>query len=53
MRLWLPDRFKGEQLWITPWDLPGIQQPAGTFSAIQIYDVDDLDFGPLESATGG
>jgi hypothetical protein len=53
MRLWLPDRFKGEQLWITPWDVPGIQQPAGTLSAIQSDDVDDVDLGPLESATGG
>jgi hypothetical protein len=35
LRLWLPDRFKAEQLWITPWDLPGIEQPVGTMSAIQ------------------
>ena len=34
LRIWMPDRFKGEKLWITPWNLPGIQQPTGTLSAI-------------------
>ena len=38
LRFWLPDRFKGEQLWITPWNLPGIEQPAGTLTAIRGRD---------------
>jgi hypothetical protein len=34
LRIWLPDRFKGHILAITAWDLPGIEQPAGTLPAI-------------------
>jgi hypothetical protein len=34
LRIWLPDRFKDQILWITPWNLPGIEQPAGTLPAI-------------------
>lgn len=36
LRVWMPDRFKGETLRITPWNLRGIQQPAGTLSAIAL-----------------
>ena len=38
LRQWLPDRFRGEQLWITPWGLSGIEQPVGTLSAILDHD---------------
>ena len=30
----MPDRFTREILWITPWNIAGIEQPAGTLSAI-------------------
>jgi hypothetical protein len=34
LRIWMPDRLTRETLWITPWKIPGIEQPAGTLSAI-------------------
>jgi hypothetical protein len=34
LRIWMPDRLTRETLWITPWNIPGIKQPAGTLSAI-------------------
>lgn len=34
LRIWMPDRLNREVLSITPWNLPGIEQPAGTLPAI-------------------
>jgi hypothetical protein len=38
LRIWLPDRLDRETFWITPWNIPGIEQPAGTLSAIASDD---------------
>jgi hypothetical protein len=34
LRIWMPGRLKREVLWMTPWNLPGIEQPSGTLAAI-------------------
>lgn len=34
LRIWLPDRLNRKVLSITPWDLPGVEQPAGTLPAL-------------------
>jgi hypothetical protein len=34
LRIWMPGRLKREVLWITPWNLAGIEQPSGTLAAI-------------------